>query len=552
MQTPIKILYRYALKNIELGKAHHAYRLMNLAILLRKDLSNLYLLRAKIGIILNRGRKVNNDLKKAAEFAKDKELIQSKIHRIQLEQAARLENIANDTIKKITAPNPMLALHLLKIAQSLDNDGETKRSLRMYDSAVRNMPDSETLRYERAKAYLKAKKYPEALIEFSWIITRNHECCEALIGRGYIKYVQGDISGAILDFGTAKDLDPTSFEAVYNLGIALLENKKSPEQALNMFERALLINPDSTDALVGKGRAQLEMNNSAAALEDFERLKESEPKSGLAWYWIGKTAEINKEKAQAIDAYTKATDLGFLPAFDALSNIRNPQPSASSKTEINKDISHLKRPKSNDEQKVVMYLDAVLANGKVKPSQGLLEDITGIDQTVWSKLLRKNAFWEQLDRIKKERQNELEKQLELLKDWHVLADERRRDIVEERPNQERLISPKVLERTNKPKKKKKTPNDNDEANPIGYDNDDANIYDDSDDDYGGSEESLQESSEQTLLSTDPLAGYDKDLLNDIKNDELRKEILFLDPKYDRTELKKMSREELIQTYKKYR
>jgi tetratricopeptide (TPR) repeat protein len=538
----IKFLYRKALRNIEIKNAKAAYRQLSFAILLRNDQSNLYIARAKAGVLLRHGKKVNEDLKQAIEYAREKERVQMKVNRIRLQQATLLEVLAEDTLKVMSAPNSALASQMLKGAKFFEAEGDSKRALRMYNSAVRNMPEDESMRYERACAYLRIENYSAAIKDFTWIIDHNSEFCEAYIGRGKIKYIQGNISEAIQDFSKAKTADPSNYDAVFNFGVALREEGKYLDHAIKQFDVALQIQSDSVDALIERGKTYLLMTLLGEAIDDFDLAQKNEPLSGRGWYWLGNVALAKKDKNKAIDAFNNSLNLGWVQASGILKNIKNPSHAKPQKNNTDDKKNQLRGPDNLIKQKAASFIDAVLASGDVKITQEALEKITGIDQTNWPRIMKRKEFWDALDEMKNEKRIEAKKQLSLLNGWDIMADPRRRKVVEGRPSQEKLTSPAVLERTNRPSKKKNRSPDEESVDFISLD--EINSGD------------AEKSDELTELSSenDPYQevedDYDLDkMLNALSDDDLRKGVQHRSSQFDRSRLTEMTRIELIEIYK---
>ncbi len=108
--------------------------------------------------------------------------------------------------------------------------GDHKSAIQYYTEGIDQDPKNRnvisTLYANRAAAYMKAKKFQEALSDCNKAIELNEEYAKAYLRRGEIKMELGDYDGATRDFQQAHQLDP-SLGAHKRLRDADRESKKA-------------------------------------------------------------------------------------------------------------------------------------------------------------------------------------------------------------------------------------------------------------------------------------------------------------------------------------
>jgi len=117
---------------------------------------------------------------------------------------------------------------------------------------------------------------------------------EDLINRGYELDKVGKFQEAIQMYDQALGINPSNVHALYNKGNSLYNLERYPE-ALNLFERALEIDPFDTDALNNKGNVLEKLGKYKAAFKIYDKAFEINPSDV--------SALINKESA--MEQYSK-------------------------------------------------------------------------------------------------------------------------------------------------------------------------------------------------------------------------------------------------------
>ncbi|MBZ4220312.1 MAG: hypothetical protein LAC69_09120 [Chlorobium sp.] len=100
--------------------------------------------------------------------------------------------------------------------------GDLATAIKLYSKAIDNNP-AFTMAYQmRGIAQQKLKKYPQAIDDFSMLITIGEPPFKSIgyYNRGVVKNITGDFAGAITDFSQAIELDKKMATAFFHRGIA--------------------------------------------------------------------------------------------------------------------------------------------------------------------------------------------------------------------------------------------------------------------------------------------------------------------------------------------
>jgi Flp pilus assembly protein TadD len=112
---------------------------------------------------------------------------------------------------------------------------------------------------------LQKKRFAEAREKFLQAVQADSDSAEAFFYLSIAERDLGHLSAAESDLRRSLDLNPNSQNALYNLGVLLLESKK-PVEAVNFLERAEKIGPASPEISANLVRAYLEAGREDEAL----------------------------------------------------------------------------------------------------------------------------------------------------------------------------------------------------------------------------------------------------------------------------------------------
>ena len=100
--------------------------------------------------------------------------------------------------------------------------GDLAKAVKLYTKAINDNPAFAMAFQMRGIALQQLKKYPQAINDFSMVITCGEPYFKAVgyYNRGIVKNITGDFAGAIPDFSQAIELDKRMAVAFFHRGIA--------------------------------------------------------------------------------------------------------------------------------------------------------------------------------------------------------------------------------------------------------------------------------------------------------------------------------------------
>jgi tetratricopeptide (TPR) repeat protein len=226
-------------------------------------------------------------------------------------------------------------------------------------SAVEQIPESLMLRLSLARAYDLAGKTEEALLTTGEILDREPRQVDVLKFRADLLHRKRDTAAAIQTLEKAYSLAPHDIDLNYELALQYAEtrNKKvlrlcdslirqdtdssnlhaepayfkgiyyantgDRENALKMFDEAILRNYYYLNAYIEKGRVLLDLQRIEEALKSFNLVLTLSPKFPDAYYWIARSQELQGNTEEARLNYQRAYSLDpeFSEARDAANRL---------------------------------------------------------------------------------------------------------------------------------------------------------------------------------------------------------------------------------------
>ena len=124
------------------------------------------------------------------------------------------------------------------------------------------------------------REYFKANDVFNRVLAIEPNNVEAYINRGLAtmlrksgSFMNGNVILAVNSFNRALHFDPNNTLAHYYKGLALLKyNPPDYEGALQSFDKILEIQPDNTDALLGKAAMFAHLDNLAAEIDMYDQV----------------------------------------------------------------------------------------------------------------------------------------------------------------------------------------------------------------------------------------------------------------------------------------
>ncbi len=181
-----------------------------------------------------------------------------------------------ETALALHPTNAEAALHLGLAHQS---QGRFEPAVEAFDrllvSPGASLDQRSVGRHERAWCLLNLGRLEEAFAGFDAVLALVRQP-RAFVGRGFVRYLRGDLPGAVDDFGASLEAEPGDFETRYARALALRELGRA-EEALADFDRACALAPDHAALRNDRGHLRLELGLWQQAAADFTRAIELDP-----------------------------------------------------------------------------------------------------------------------------------------------------------------------------------------------------------------------------------------------------------------------------------
>lgn len=237
---------------------------------------------------------------------------------------------------------------------TLMQDRRADSAILFLEEALREIPGSILLRLSLARAYDLAGKPGDAIRVSDEILAMEPRQVDVLKFKADLLHRAGKTPAAIETLERAYQLTPYDVELNYELAHHYAEtgnpkvlrlcdslirqdndsmnlhaepsffkglyyaNEKNYQEALDMFNEAILKNYYYLNAYIEKGRVQMELKDIPGALKTFQLALTLSPRFPDAYYWIGRCQEASGNKQEAKLNYQRAFSLD--PEFTEAKN----------------------------------------------------------------------------------------------------------------------------------------------------------------------------------------------------------------------------------------
>jgi tetratricopeptide (TPR) repeat protein len=161
---------------------------------------------------------------------------------------------------------------------------------------------------ERGALFVKARRYDRAERDFTGAIKLDAKCAAAYSERGRVRYLRGDLAGALADCDAALALDEKLVTA-YCHRAAVRSAKDEPAKAIADCDAALRLKADCAAAFAGRGHARRLLGELDKALADCDEAIWHDRKLAVAYLYKGEAHAAKDEQEKAVAAYTQALQL---------------------------------------------------------------------------------------------------------------------------------------------------------------------------------------------------------------------------------------------------
>jgi tetratricopeptide (TPR) repeat protein len=234
------------------------------------------------------------------DLGRNSEAIASYDHAIQLNNAWSIDSLATVYVDRGVV---------------YGKQGNKQSALQDYSQAIRINPNFSLAWYDQGAVLAELGRYSEAIASYNRAIQLNNRWGTSSLTNAYLKrggayYKQGNKQAALQDFSQAIHTNPQSSLAWYVQGHALTDLGRYSE-AIASYDRAIQLNKDwgkssLANAYLDQGVTHEKQGNKQAALQDYNQAVRLNPNSSLAWYNQGAVLAELGRNSEAITSFDHA------------------------------------------------------------------------------------------------------------------------------------------------------------------------------------------------------------------------------------------------------
>jgi len=203
-------------------------------------------------------------------------------------------------------------------AEGIDSNANIDQAISSYKAAIAADPGSSVVAEELSEFYIQFNRMNQGRTEAEAAIARNPNDVAAhrMLARIYVRLIsdpqsqridQNMLRRATEEYQKVTDLDPTDVGSLVFLG-RLQRAAQDADGAGRSFDKALAIEADNEDALVGRAAVYADKGDAESAAKMFERAAQKNP-SAESWQRLAATYEQMKEFKLAAETIRKGLAL---------------------------------------------------------------------------------------------------------------------------------------------------------------------------------------------------------------------------------------------------
>jgi tetratricopeptide (TPR) repeat protein len=190
--------------------------------------------------------------------------------------------------------------------------GKSRQTKQALEKCLQLKPDDANARLKLAELYIYVKEYKKSLALLKEVTDADKLNAKAYFLKGLSFKLAGDTSAAISSFQRTVEIDQEYYHAYMQLGI-LFGAKHNPV-ALDYYNNALNLNPQSTEALYAKSLFYQDHGDIKSAVAGYNMLLQVDTANYFTYFNLGYISfNVEKDYRKATVMFSKA--LKFNPAY---------------------------------------------------------------------------------------------------------------------------------------------------------------------------------------------------------------------------------------------
>jgi len=190
--------------------------------------------------------------------------------------------------------------------------GKSRQTKQALEKCLQIKPDDANARLKLAELYIYVKEYKKSLALLKEVTDADKLNAKAYFLKGLSFKLAGDTAAAISSYQRSVEIDQEYYHAYMQLGV--LYGAKHNPVALDYYNNALNLNPQSTEALYAKSLFYQDHGDIKSAIAGYNMLLQIDTANYFTYYNLGFISfNVEKDFRKATVLFSKA--LKFNPAY---------------------------------------------------------------------------------------------------------------------------------------------------------------------------------------------------------------------------------------------
>jgi tetratricopeptide (TPR) repeat protein len=192
--------------------------------------------------------------------------------------------------------------------QSFVEAGQLEEAQRLYESALRDLPDNSDLHFELGMVYLRERNWAKAIENYQYSLSTNPNRVKALFCLGEAYFMNSDFDRARETLAKAVNIAPDDAQVRQKYGEYLSSKLETRSEGLRQLQRARQLNPNLPRIDFDIGKTQFDLTDFPSAAKSFvTELKKNAGEGEAAFFLAEASAKLeNWESARQYYEYALA------------------------------------------------------------------------------------------------------------------------------------------------------------------------------------------------------------------------------------------------------